>query len=219
MNHWCGRWYYYYFENGGYCLWNLRMYMLYFFEIMCKNRDLIPRSHAIGSFSSLPCAYRCHMMTPCYHSTFTPHNPPGASFEGAGGAVPQRKRKKKKERKKEKREKEKKIRKREKRKKGTMNNVKLLHFKWCFPNFSIVRWHWKIQKFFGPKKSWNDAPAPPPPSETPSPQLASFQRSPYSQPVCDIGWNRLGDPAKGAQPWTCLHGRHQLVIIHRPKSQ
>ena len=34
-----------------------------------------------------------------------------------------------------------------------MNNVKLLHIKWFFSNFSIVRWHWKIiKKIWPPKK-------------------------------------------------------------------
>ena len=32
-----------------------------------------------------------------------------------------------------------------------MNSVKLLHIKCCFSNFSIVRWHWKIN-FAPPKK-------------------------------------------------------------------
>ena len=63
----------------------------------------------------------------------------------------------KKERKKEKWEKKKE--KKKERKKVTMNNVKLLHIKCCFSNFSIVRWQWKIKKNFGPsRKSWNDAP-------------------------------------------------------------
>ena len=75
---------------------------------------------------------------------------------GGWGAVappppPKEKEKKKKERKKEK--KEKKRKKEEKRKMGTINNVKILHIKCCFFfNFSIVRWHWKIKKFFGPPK-------------------------------------------------------------------
>ena len=61
-----------------------------------------------------------------------------------------KKRKKKKERKK----KEKKREEREKRKKGTtyMNNVKILHIKWCFTKFSIVRWDWKIKKYLAPQK-------------------------------------------------------------------
>ena len=76
---------------------------------------------------------------------------PGASFEGAGGRRPpphQGKIKEKREKRRKKKE----------RKKGTTNNVKLLHIKCCFSNFSIVRWHWKINKKFGPpRKSWNDA--------------------------------------------------------------
>ena len=52
---------------------------------------------------------------------------------------------KEKGKKKEKKRKEKKIEKKKKeRKKGTMNNVKLLHIKCCFYNFSIIRWNWKL---------------------------------------------------------------------------
>ena len=57
-----------------------------------------------------------------------------------GRPSPPRKKKKEKRKKKEKK-KEKKKKKKEKKKKGTMNNVKLLHIKCCFSNFSIVRWH------------------------------------------------------------------------------
>ena len=65
-----------------------------------------------------------------------------------GPSPPQGKRKK--ERKKEKIERKEK---KEKKKKGTMNSVKLLHnIKCCFSNFSIVRWHWKILKKFGPQE-------------------------------------------------------------------
>ena len=83
----------------------------------------------------------------------------GASSEGGWGgpSPPRKKKKRKKERKKENREKREKNK--NKRKKGTMNNVKLLHKELFFSNFSIVRWHWKIQKTFcPPRKSWNDAP-------------------------------------------------------------
>ena len=40
-----------------------------------------------------------------------------------------------------------------------MNNVKLLHIKLFFSNFSVVQYHWKIRKKIWPlpKKSWNDA--------------------------------------------------------------
>ena len=74
----------------------------------------------------------------------------GRHLRGAGGPSPPRKKKKrkrkKKQEKKEKREKNKK--KKKERKKGTMNNVKLLHIKCFFSNFSIVRWHWKMKKFW-----------------------------------------------------------------------
>ena len=83
----------------------------------------------------------------------------GVIWGGGGwGAVP---RKNKKEKKRKKRKKKRKMRKKrekkEKRKKGTMNSVKLLHIKCCISNFSIVRWHWKIN-FAPPRKSWNGAP-------------------------------------------------------------
>ena len=70
----------------------------------------------------------------------------GASFEGGWWGRPPPK---KKEKKKEKREKSEKKRIKE-RKKGTLNNVKLLHTKCCFNNFSIDRWHWKIKKIVVP---------------------------------------------------------------------
>ena len=65
----------------------------------------------------------------------------GASFEGAGGRLLPKEKEKKKKRKKKKKKKEKERKK--ERKKGTMNNLKLLHIKCCFSNFSIVRWDWK----------------------------------------------------------------------------
>ena len=61
-----------------------------------------------------------------------------ASFEGAGGRRPSPK---EKEKRKKERKKEKKKKKMEERKKGAMNNVKLLHIKYCFSNFLIARWH------------------------------------------------------------------------------
>ena len=73
----------------------------------------------------------------------------GASFEGGWGRGSPRKKKERKKRKEKKRD---------KWKKGTMNNVKLLHIRCCFSNFSIVRWHWKIKKNWPPRKSWNDVP-------------------------------------------------------------
>ena len=76
----------------------------------------------------------------------------GVIWGGLGGRrPPKEKEKTKKERKKrKKKKKEKREKKEEKRKKGTINNVKLLHIKCCFFNFSIVRWHWKIKKKFRP---------------------------------------------------------------------
>ena len=65
----------------------------------------------------------------------TDHFRSGASFEGGWKVVVPPQGKRKKERKQEKIEKE--------RKKGTTNNVKLL-IKWCFFQFSIVRWDQKI---------------------------------------------------------------------------
>ena len=56
----------------------------------------------------------------------------GASFEGGWGAVAPPQGKRKKEGKKKKR---KKNRKKEERKKRAMNNVKLLHIKYCFFQF------------------------------------------------------------------------------------
>ena len=76
----------------------------------------------------------------------------GVIWGGLGGAVapPPRKNKKEKKERKKGRKKRKKRRKMKERKKGTMNNVKLLHIKCYFSNFSIFRWHWKIKKNFGP---------------------------------------------------------------------
>ena len=63
----------------------------------------------------------------------------GASFEAGWGPSPPPR--KKKERKKERKKKKKRKKGKKERKKEGMNNVKLLHIKCCFSNFSIVRWH------------------------------------------------------------------------------
>ena len=68
---------------------------------------------------------------------------------GGWGSPPLLRKKKKRKKKRKKRKK------REKRKKGTMKSVKLLHIALSsavFSNFSIVRWHWKIIRKFGPSK-------------------------------------------------------------------
>ena len=67
----------------------------------------------------------------------------GRHLREAGGAVapPPLKEKEKRKKERKKRKKREKKEKKKERKKGTMNNVKLLHMKCCFSNFSIVRWH------------------------------------------------------------------------------
>ena len=79
----------------------------------------------------------------------------GIIWGAAGGRRPPRKKKKRRKKKKKKKKRKKKKKKKE-RKKGPINNVKLLHIKCCFSNFSIVRWHWKIKKILVPteKLKW-----------------------------------------------------------------
>ena len=148
----------------------------------------------------------------------------GASFEGDWGAVapppPQGKWKKEKRKKKE-RKKEKKRRKKE-RKKGTMNNVKVLHIKCCFSNFSKVGWHWKIKKLFAPKKKlkWRYCPQsaaraefpPLPPSVRHCFVLNSPQRVYSPSTVCPK-LNLLTFQGHRRSNWLCHAIRDQLLTI------
>ena len=82
----------------------------------------------------------------------------GVIWGGWGAVAPPSPRKKKKRRKKEKKKKEKKER---NKKEGNYKKRQITTYKGLFFfQFSVVRWHWKIKKFWPPRKSWNDASVP-----------------------------------------------------------